>query len=62
MSGLTAERKSYLRKYISKKYKVFHLSFDREKDKDIIDFLMSHRSRIGYIRDLIKQDMAKKRS
>ena len=58
MSGITEKRRKYLRDYIQEKYKVIHLSFHKEKDKDILDFLESKGNKIAYVRKLIEEDVA----
>lgn len=59
MTEITEHRRNYLKNYIKKKYKSFILMFDKEKEKDIIDFLNGKENRIAYIRNLIKVDMDK---
>ena len=57
MSKLTEGRQRYMRNYILKKYKVIHLSFDKEKDKELLEHLNGKKNRVAYIRELITRDL-----
>ena len=46
-----------MRNYILKKYKVIHLSFDKEKDKELLEHLNCKKNRVAYIRELITRDL-----
>lgn len=59
LSGLTAKRRKYLREYIQEKYTTIHLSFHKEKDKELLEFLNGKQNKIAYIRKLIEEDMAR---
>lgn len=55
------KRRKYLRKYIQENYKVIHLSFHKEKDKEILEFLNGYDNKIAYIRTLVEQDIERKK-
>ena len=59
LSGVTAERRKYLREYIQQKYTTIHLCFHKEKDKELLEYLNGKGNRIAYIRKLIEEDMAR---
>ena len=59
LSGITAKRRKYLREYIQEKYTTIHLSFHKEKDKQLLEHLSGKGNRVAYIRKLIEEDMAK---
>ena len=59
MPKITEKRRKYLREYIQEKYTTIHLSFHKEKDKELLEFLNDKENRVAYIRKLIEEDMAR---
>ena len=61
----TPEAKRLAQRGYASKYKKAHLSntvvsFDKERDADIIQWLEDHKPKQRYIRDLIRRDMEDK--
>lgn len=52
----------YLKKFRRETYKIFNVYFNKEKEKDLIDFVLSHGDKTKYIKNLIIEDMKKKES
>ena len=59
MSKITAERRKYLKEYIQDKYTTIHLSFHKEKDKELLEHLNGKGNRVAYIRKLVEEDIAR---
>lgn len=51
------QRLDYQKDFFTKHYRVFRINAEREKDKDIIDWLEQKEVISDYIKDLIRKDM-----
>ena len=52
------KQREYIKKYTQKSPKAFTFKLNVETDKDIINKLESEQDKIGYIRNLIRKDLA----
>lgn len=59
---LTEARKKARDKYNKENYKVVSFKLSKKYDEDIIEFLDEQENKQGYIKELIKQDMQRKKS
>ena len=54
-------KKEYDKEFKKKNYMRIYLSFNKEKDKDIIEVLKAQKNKPDYIRNLIKNDLKKEK-